>query len=62
MVGLTWFGFSRWINETQYIDEKLKQLDLKIKEQNLKKVKLEISQLKLTRISRRRAKRRARLI
>ncbi len=48
MVGLTWFGFSRWVTKTHLVDEKLRVLDLEIKEKTLKKLELEIKQLKLT--------------
>jgi len=48
MVILTWFGFSRWVTKTQIVDEEAKALDLKIKERTLKKLDLEIQQLKLT--------------
>ena len=59
MVGLTWFGFSRWI-KTHIIDETVKTLDREIKEKSLKKLELEIQQLKLTNQSTSRLRRRTR--
>ena len=41
MVGLTWFGFSRWITKTHFIDEETRSFDRKIKEKTLEKLKSE---------------------
>jgi len=49
MVGLIWFGFSRWIKVTHSINEQIKELDRDIKLKTLQKLELEIKQLKLTR-------------
>ncbi|GHA95968.1 hypothetical protein ACFFLG_03620 [Shewanella indica] len=59
MVGLTWFGFSRWV-KNHIIDETVKTLDREIKEKSLKKLELEIQQLKLTNQSTSRLRRRTR--
>lgn len=48
MVGLIWFGFSRWITKTHFLDEKLKYLERDIKIKSMEKMELEIKQLKLT--------------
>jgi hypothetical protein len=41
MVGLTWFGFSRWITRTHFVDEETKSFDRKIKEKTLEKLNAE---------------------
>ena len=46
MVGLTWFGFSRWITQTHNVDEELRNLEKEIKRNTLQKLELEISQMK----------------
>ncbi len=48
MIGLTWFGFSRWITKTHRLEEGLRDLDKDIKEKTLEKLELEIQQIKLT--------------
>lgn len=48
MIGLTWFGFSRWVTKTHFVDEKLRNLERDIKLKTLNKLELEISQIKLT--------------
>lgn len=48
MVGLTWFGFSRWVTKTHRVEEGLRELDFEIKEKTLEKLELEIEQIKLT--------------
>ena len=47
MVGLTWFGFSRWVTKTHFVDEELRNLDKEIKLKTLQKLELEIFQIKL---------------
>ena len=48
MVGLTWFGFTRWVTKTHRVDEGLRDLDKEIKQRTLEKLNLEIEQIKLT--------------
>lgn len=60
MVGLTWFGFSRWITKIHLADEELRNLDRDIKLKSLEKTELEIKQLKLTIQSTSRLRRRTR--
>jgi hypothetical protein len=48
MVGLTWFGFSRWVTKTHRIDEELRILEKDINLKILQKLKLEINQIKRT--------------
>jgi len=48
MVGLTWFGFSRWVTKTHIVDEELRNLERDIKLKMLLKLELEINQIKLT--------------
>lgn len=48
MIGLTWFGFSRWVTKTHFVDEELRNMDRDIKLKSLEKTELEIKQLKLT--------------
>lgn len=47
MIGLTWFGFSRWVTKIHEPDEAFKKLDKEIKENMLEKIKSEIKQIKL---------------
>ena len=47
MVGLTYFGFSRWFAKTHLVDEELRNIDRDIKLKSLEKTALEIKQLKL---------------
>lgn len=48
MIGLTWFGFSRWVTKTHFVDEELRNLERDIKLKTLNKLELETSQIKLT--------------
>lgn len=41
MIGLTWFGFSRWITKIHLIDEETRFFDREIKEKTLEKLKSE---------------------
>lgn len=61
MVGLTWFGFSRWVTKTHLVEERLRDLDREIKRRTLEKLELEIKQIKLTNQSTSRLGRRTRL-
>lgn len=47
MVGLTLFGFSRWVTKTHIVDEELRSLERDIKLKTLEKLELEISQIKI---------------
>ncbi|RUR43611.1 hypothetical protein [Vreelandella populi] len=48
MVGLTSIGFYKWITKTHSVEEDLRNLEKEIKLKTLKKLELEIDQIKLT--------------
>lgn len=48
MLGLTGFGFSRWVTKIHTVDEGLRNLERNIKQKTLQKLELEINQIKLT--------------